>query len=133
MKPVQKLCAKTLVVIGGASRGVEIVTLFFTFVAVMTWVFLCAQTLIGRQSIWWLVVGPALIIAFEVIREVGWEARHELARQPIVRVLGALVGLLRDVLALLAIVYLAQAIRRAIAESGGLTPWEALWQILTGG
>jgi hypothetical protein len=133
VKPVQQLCGRVLVVVGGASKVVEVATLFFTFVAVMTWVFLSAQTLIGRQSIWWLVVGPALIIVFEIIRELGWEARHELAKRPIVRVLGALVGLLRDTLALMAIVYLAQAIRQAIAESGEFTPWDALWQILKGG
>jgi hypothetical protein len=99
----------------------------------MLWAFLSAQAVIGKQSLWWLLLGPVIIIVFGVIRYVGWEARHELAKNPVIKLGGNLISLLRNGIALMAMLRLGQAINKAIEYESGLTPWQALWQILLGG
>jgi hypothetical protein len=133
MKPVEKIFGKTQQAVGAISKGVDTTTLWLTFIALMLWAFLSAQALIGKQSLWWLLLGPLILIVFGVIREVGWEARHELAKNPVIKLGGNLISLLRNGIALMAMLRLGQAINKAIETESGLTPWQALWQILLGG
>ncbi|MCZ6673454.1 MAG: hypothetical protein O7C75_11020, partial [Verrucomicrobia bacterium] len=133
MKPIENIFGKCVQIVGAISKGVDTATLWLTFIALMLWAFLSTQAVIGKQSLWWLLLGPLILIVFGVIREVGWEARHELAKNPVIKLGGNLVSLLRNGFALMAMLHLGQTINKAIEHDSGLTPWQALWKIILGG
>jgi len=85
-----------------AESAVNSVTLLCTLMALAFWLFLPVVQMVGKQSKWWLLAGPLIVMCISVVFSM-WEHRQEIGRIPVVATCARLLSLVRDLLALLVI------------------------------
>jgi hypothetical protein len=110
MKAEKTLIDKSLGSFGKLDESLNFIVLWVTFIAFMSWAFLSVQFLIGPKSWLWLLIGAPLVIALLTLHSILLEAWREIAEIKWVKLFVRLISLFRNVIALLAMFRLAQAI-----------------------
>lgn len=115
--------------------GFSLLTLLATFVVLFVWAFFAIQSVIGSSSQWWLIFGPIAVIAFLVLWQILLEAHEEFFAIPWVQATARVIAILRNALACVALIGLAQAITHATRVGGENEATQALqlfWRLISG-
>jgi hypothetical protein len=124
----------------GLDRGVARLTVLATALLLFLWSLMAGTALLGFSSGWWPLVGGILVVGFLVLFEVLLHEPAAVLSIGWVRVLLGLAGLLRSLLAVLALLVMTRELDRATRQLDGLpaaerwqTVWDYLVRIVTGG
>jgi len=123
------------VVLEKIDRGISFITLLATFLVFFVWVFFALQGVIGPRSRWWLVAGPIALIGLLVIGQMLLEGAGQILEVPWVKTAVRLVAILRNALASVALIGLAQTISQATSAGGNQQAAQAvqfLWRLVSG-
>lgn len=122
--------------IASIEHAVSELTVFATFVVIYLWFFALAHAFLGSRHWGWFIVGPVLVIPLLVLGSVLLEVQQEFLELPWIKTLLRLVALVRNVLAVGALLGLARFLSGLTDQEEPTTAaqvLQGLLLVLTGG